>query len=63
MAGQLQVGDDLRFVHWTHGFDGLELNYERTFDEQIDAKFRGQWSAFVGHRHGPLEFEADVVSG
>jgi hypothetical protein len=58
-SGQAQVGDHLRFMHRQQAFDGLDLQNETVFDEEVEAVPASQLDPLVLHGYRLLAFEPE----
>jgi hypothetical protein len=60
---ELEIGDDLGFVHWKQPVDGFDFQHDLAFDDEIDTISAIEVDAFVVDRDLELTVNAHSPQG
>src|SRR4051812_30787835 len=60
VSGQLEIGQELRFVNRVQLLDGLDLDDVAVFNQQVEPVARLESDFFVDHRDGKLRLYAQA---
>jgi len=59
--GEFHVCEDLCFVNWGNGFNGLQLHNNLTFDEKVNTVSKFEPDLLVDHGYRNLPFNMNIA--